>query len=117
MWGAFRCSPIAMGGLVWKIPWKLNATRKANMRAREKNVRQVEEILKSTVDIKAFHKEDPYVPSDIDSNPRSRYFIEVLKGKKSVHKIPHFTKNFKSRHGYYELPPQRPPRQENNKKV
>jgi hypothetical protein len=95
-----------MGGLVWKIPWKLNATRKANMRAREKQVQQVEDILKSAVKIKAFRKKDPYAPTDVDVNPRSRYFINVLRGKKSIHKIPHFTKNFKSKHGYYEYPSQ-----------
>jgi hypothetical protein len=105
--GPFKFTNIARGGLVCKIPWKLNSTRKANVRAREKNVQMVEDILKSSVDIKAFHKQDPYAPVDIKENPRSRYFIDVLRGKKSIHKIPHFTKNFKNRHGYYELPPQR----------
>ena len=85
--GPFKFTSIPMGGLVCKIPWKLNSTRKANVRAREKNLQIVEDVLKASVDIKAFHKQDPYAPVDIEKDPRSRYFINVLRGKKSVHKF------------------------------
>lgn len=41
MFGAFRPSSILNGGLVWKSPYRLSATRKANLRHRLKRVDSV----------------------------------------------------------------------------
>lgn len=93
MFGAFRSSFTALGGLVQKIPWKLNATRKANVRKRIEEVQSVVDALKkSEVQFKALEKAPVY------TTPTEKYFVKVRitpsnhKGLKGVHRIPHFTK-------------------------
>jgi len=46
-----------------KIPWKLNRTRKANQRQRLASVKEVIEVLRATVPIKALVREGPLAPS------------------------------------------------------
>lgn len=41
MFGAFRPSSVLNGGLLWKVPYRLSPTRKANLRQRLKRVDDV----------------------------------------------------------------------------
>merc|ERR1712093_795364 len=48
MFGAFKASSVCSGVLLWKSPWRMSATRKANVRKRLKAVDSVIEVLRST---------------------------------------------------------------------
>ncbi|GAW01923.1 60s ribosomal protein l31 [Lentinula edodes] len=48
MFGPFRASHVNSGGLLWKIPWKLSTTRKANARHRLKKVDAVIEAVRAS---------------------------------------------------------------------
>lgn len=41
MFGAFRASPTSLGSLLWKSPYRLSSTRKANHRKRLQRVDSV----------------------------------------------------------------------------
>ncbi|KCV69384.1 hypothetical protein H696_03815 [Fonticula alba] len=92
--GAFRSSFPASGGLVHKIPWKLNHSRKANVRDR------LAMIEKTVAAVRSVHPELHALKNmaPLPKTPREKYFVEVRmtpsnpSGLKGLHKIPHFTK-------------------------
>ncbi|KAI7865512.1 mitochondrial ribosomal protein L31-domain-containing protein [Spinellus fusiger] len=95
MFGAFRPSLVAQGGLLWKNPFRMSATRKANVR---KRLRQVDEVIatvaESGVECKAL-KEALALPKESEMHPRDKYtiFSRTAPGhRKSLHKLPKFTK-------------------------
>ncbi|OZJ05566.1 hypothetical protein BZG36_01716 [Bifiguratus adelaidae] len=95
MLGAFRSSFVAQSGLLWKNPWRMSATRKANVRKRLKAVDQVIETVASTgVQCKALDQALA-LPKESHMLPRDKYtvFSRHANGhRKSLHKVPKFTK-------------------------
>ncbi|KAI0362671.1 mitochondrial ribosomal protein L31 [Trametes cingulata] len=95
MFGAFRPTQPSMVGLLWKTPWKLSRTRKANVRARLKQVDSVIEAVKeSGVQCAALTKALE-LPKEHEMPPRDKYtvFSRRAKGyRKGIHKVPKWTR-------------------------
>ncbi|KZT11480.1 mitochondrial ribosomal protein L31 [Laetiporus sulphureus 93-53] len=96
MFGAFRPTPISMGGLLWKIPWKLSPTRKANARTRLKRVDAVIDAVKASgVECEALTKA-LQLPKEHEMSPRDKYTVftrQLRKGyRKGIHKVPKWTR-------------------------
>ncbi|KAI0078181.1 mitochondrial ribosomal protein L31 [Panus rudis PR-1116 ss-1] len=95
MFGAFRPTQVSLGGLLWKTPWKLSPTRKANARARLKKVDAViRAVRESGVQCTALTKALE-LPKEHEMNPRDKYtvFSKRAKGyRKGIHKVPKWTR-------------------------
>jgi len=95
MFGPFRASRVSFGGLLWKTPWKLSPTRKANQRKRLKQVDAViETVRQSGVECAALTKALD-LPKEHEMPPRDKYtvFSPHARGyRKGVHKVPKFTR-------------------------
>jgi hypothetical protein len=95
MFGAFRPSSVNLGGLLWKVPWKLSPTRKANARARLKKVDAViEAVRESGVQCVALEKALE-LPKEHEMHPRDKYttFSPTTPGyRKGIHKMPKWTR-------------------------
>ncbi|KAJ2157317.1 hypothetical protein GGF46_004594 [Coemansia sp. RSA 552] len=93
--GAFRPTLAAFGGRAWRIPWRLNKTRKANVRKRLREVDSVvETLIKSGVECKQLSLLKD-MPREHEMAARDKYttFSRIAKNhRKGVHKVPHFTK-------------------------
>ncbi|ORX51635.1 hypothetical protein DM01DRAFT_1408587 [Hesseltinella vesiculosa] len=95
MFGPFRPSFVAQGGLLWKNPFRMSATRKANVR---KRLRQVDDVIAtiqaSGVRCKALDQAAA-LPKESEMLPRDKYTVFSRYGlhhRKSLHKVPKFTK-------------------------
>ncbi|KAF8311256.1 mitochondrial 54S ribosomal protein YmL31 [Clavulina sp. PMI_390] len=95
MFGPFRSSAVALGGLVWKSPWRLSPTRKANQRLRLKRVDSViEAVAASGVQCKAL-VQALALPKQDEMPAKDKYttFNRTSRGfRKGVHKVPKFTR-------------------------
>ncbi|PIL23799.1 hypothetical protein GSI_13550 [Ganoderma sinense ZZ0214-1] len=95
MFGAFRPTQPTFVGLLWKTPWKLSRTRKANVRARLKQVDSVIEAVRASgVQCKALDKALE-LPKEHEMPPRDKYtvFSRHEKGyRKGIHKVPKWTR-------------------------
>ncbi|KAG0167181.1 hypothetical protein DFQ28_005677 [Apophysomyces sp. BC1034] len=95
MFGPFRPSFVAQGGLLWKNPFRMSASRKANVRKRLKDVDQViATVADSGVRCKAL-TEALALPTEAQMSPRDKYTVFSRYGlghRKSLHKLPKFTK-------------------------
>ncbi|KAI8370659.1 mitochondrial ribosomal protein L31-domain-containing protein [Radiomyces spectabilis] len=95
MFGPFRASFVAQGGLLWKNPFRMSGTRKANVRKRLKAVDQViATVAESGVRCKALD-EALALPKEANMSPRDKYTVfsrYALGHRKSLHKVPKFTK-------------------------
>ncbi|KAM5539085.1 hypothetical protein V8D89_007308 [Ganoderma adspersum] len=95
MFGAFRPTQPSFVGLLWKTPWKLSRTRKANVRARLKQVDSVIEAVRASgVQCKALDKALE-LPKEHEMPPRDKYtvFSRHTKGyRKGIHKVPKWTR-------------------------
>ncbi|KAG2227309.1 hypothetical protein INT45_004264 [Circinella minor] len=95
MFGAFRQSLVAQGGLLWKNPFRMSGTRKANVRKRLKAVDEViATVAESGVRCKALDKALA-LPKESEMQARDKYtvFSRYARGhRKSLHKVPKFTK-------------------------
>ncbi|KAI9026274.1 mitochondrial ribosomal protein L31-domain-containing protein [Hyaloraphidium curvatum] len=95
--GAFRPTFAAEGGVFWSYtrPWRLNQTRKANLRKRLREVDGVIEALASSgVSFKALELAKE-MPKESELTPREKYFVFSRNHRKLVkgfHLVPHFTK-------------------------
>jgi len=95
MFGAFKASSVCSGGLLWKSPWRMSATRKANVRKRLKAVDSVIEVLRSTGIQTAALDKALLLPKEHEMRPKDKYttFSASAKGyRKSIHKVPKFTR-------------------------
>lgn len=90
-----RPSSVNLGGLLWKIPWKLSPTRKANARARLKKVDAViETVQASGVRCNALDKA-LQLPKEHEMHPKDKYtiFSATTPGyRKGIHKVPKWTR-------------------------
>ncbi|EJF65663.1 mitochondrial ribosomal protein L31 [Dichomitus squalens] len=95
MFGAFRPTQTNLVGLLWKTPWKLSRTRKANVRARLKQVDSVIEAVRASgVQCKALDQALE-LPKEHEMPPRDKYtvFSRHTKGyRKGIHKVPKWTR-------------------------
>ncbi|KAF7322800.1 54S ribosomal protein L31, mitochondrial [Mycena chlorophos] len=95
MFGAFRASPVAQGGLLWKTPWKLSVTRKANVRSRLKKVDAVIEAVRASgVQCLALDRALE-LPKEHEMAPKDKYtvFSATSRGyRKGIHKVPKWTR-------------------------
>nr|XP_019044150.1 50S small subunit ribosomal protein L31 [Kwoniella bestiolae CBS 10118]OCF23080.1 50S small subunit ribosomal protein L31 [Kwoniella bestiolae CBS 10118] len=70
MFGAFRPSSILSGGLLWKTPWRLSPTRKANQRKRLKQVDSViSAVAQSGITTRSLERALA-LPMESEMNPR-----------------------------------------------
>ncbi|KAH8824987.1 60s ribosomal protein l31 [Flagelloscypha sp. PMI_526] len=95
MFGPFRPSSVAQGGLLWKIPWRLSDTRKANVRSRLKNVDAVIDAVRASgIQCHSLDKA-LLLPKEHEMHPRDKYTVynKSSKGyRKGIHKVPKFTR-------------------------
>ncbi|KZT65440.1 mitochondrial ribosomal protein L31 [Daedalea quercina L-15889] len=95
MFGAFRPTQPSLSGLLWKIPWKLSPTRKANVRKRLKRVDSVIETVRASgVECAALTKA-LQLPKEHEMLPRDKYtvFTRWERGyRKGIHKVPKWTR-------------------------
>ncbi|CAO1616667.1 unnamed protein product [Sympodiomycopsis kandeliae] len=95
MFGMFKPSPIAMGGLLWKNPWRLSAPRKNRVRQRLQAVDDViATVQASGVQTRAL-TEALKLPKESEMLPKDKYttFSKTSRGfRKSVHKVPKWTR-------------------------
>lgn len=106
MFGAFRASAICNGGLLWKSPYRLSATRKANLRNRLKRVDSViAAVAESGVKCRSLDvamslpKENEMLPKGECSDgmllmaDKYTTFDPKARGyRKGIHKVPKWTK-------------------------
>ncbi|KAH8117530.1 mitochondrial ribosomal protein L31-domain-containing protein [Phellopilus nigrolimitatus] len=95
MFGPFRASRPSLGGLLWKTPWKLSVTRKANQRKRLKRVDAVIETVRASgVKCEALTKALE-LPKEHEMPAKDKYtvFSPHERGyRKGIHKVPKFTR-------------------------
>jgi len=90
-----RPSGINLGGLLWKVPWKLSPTRKANARARLKKVDAVIETVRASGVHCAALDKALELPKEHEMNPKDKYsvFSATTRGyRKGIHKVPKWTR-------------------------
>ncbi|KLO06731.1 mitochondrial ribosomal protein L31 [Schizopora paradoxa] len=95
MFGAFRPTQANLGGLLWKTPWKLSRTRKANQRDRLKKVDDVIETVRASGVQCSALAEALLLPKEHEMLPRDKYttFSPHERGyRKGIHKVPKFTR-------------------------
>ncbi|CAD6577146.1 MAG: hypothetical protein TREMPRED_001868 [Tremellales sp. Tagirdzhanova-0007] len=95
MLGAFRPTSIASGGLLWKSPWRLSRTRKANQRKRLKSVDSVIAAVAKTETTTKSLTRALSLPTEAEMVPRDKYttFSPHHQGyRKSLHMVPKWTK-------------------------
>ncbi|EJD06004.1 60s ribosomal protein l31 [Fomitiporia mediterranea MF3/22] len=95
MLGPFRASHVSFSGLLWKTPWKLSVTRKANQRKRLKQVDSVIEAVRASGVKCAALDKALELPKEHEMPARDKYtvFSAWDKGyRKGVHKVPKFTR-------------------------
>ncbi|KAI3626205.1 hypothetical protein CBS9595_001566 [Malassezia furfur] len=93
--GAFRPSSTALGGLLWKNPWRLSGPRKSRVRQRLRDVDTVIETVRASgVECKALTN-NLTLPKESEMHPRDKYTVFSPRGvnfRKSVHKVPKWTR-------------------------
>ncbi|KDQ12308.1 hypothetical protein BOTBODRAFT_34595 [Botryobasidium botryosum FD-172 SS1] len=82
-------------GLLWKTPWRLSPTRKANQRARLKRVDEViETVRQSGVECRSLNLALA-LPKEHEMDPKDKYttFNASSRGyRKGIHKVPKWTR-------------------------
>ncbi|KAG8780306.1 hypothetical protein FRB91_006880 [Serendipita sp. 411] len=95
MFGPFSPSPLRQSGLLWKIPWRLSKTRKANQRKRLKLVDNVIETVRASgVQCNALTKALE-LPKEHEMPAKDKYtiFSRNSRGyRKGIHKVPKWTR-------------------------
>ncbi|CAK9782896.1 mitochondrial 54S ribosomal protein YmL31 [Cutaneotrichosporon oleaginosum] len=97
MFGALRPSSVLNGGLLWKVPYRLSNTRKANLRQRLKRVDSViAAVAESGVECRALTRALE-LPKESEMPAKDKYTTydpkyQQHKWRKGVHKVPKWTK-------------------------
>ncbi|KAG8933937.1 hypothetical protein FRC03_002955 [Tulasnella sp. 419] len=95
MFGAFRPSPVSHGGLLWKVPWRLSAPRKARQRQRLRDVDEViETVRQSGVTCRSLDLALA-LPKQHEMPAKDKYtvFSRSSRGyRKGIHKVPKWTR-------------------------
>lgn len=95
MFGAFRPTSFVNGSLLWKVPYRLSTTRKANLR---KRLRRVDDVIaavaESGVQSRSLERALA-LPKEGEMKPRDKYtvFDPKYRGwRKGIHKVPKWTR-------------------------
>ncbi|GAA93439.1 uncharacterized protein L969DRAFT_96037 [Mixia osmundae IAM 14324] len=95
MLGAFASTQVRCGGLLWKTPWRMSDSRKANVRKRLKAVDQVISVVRASgIQTDALTRALA-LPRECEMSARDKYttFCKSSPGhRKSLHKVPKFTR-------------------------
>ncbi|AAW45544.1 hypothetical protein CNBH2050 [Cryptococcus deneoformans B-3501A] len=101
MFGAFRPTSFVSGGLLWKNPWRLSPTRKANQRKRLKRVDDViSMVAESGVTTRSLVKALA-LPTEAEMSPRGKLkclrlrlarCMQVVYGQRREYKYTTFSK-------------------------
>jgi len=97
---AFRPSQPLLGGLLWKIPYRLSAPQKYRHRKRLQRVDRIVSTLssalaKQNLRVASVERWNAEMPSEAEMEPKDKYtiFDRKVKGyRKGVHKIPKWTR-------------------------
>ncbi|KAJ3476339.1 hypothetical protein NLI96_g11221 [Meripilus lineatus] len=95
MFGAFRPTSVNSVGLLWKTPWKLSPTRKANVRSRLKKVDAVIEAVRASGQECAALTRALELPKEHEMPAKDKYtvFTRHERGyRKGIHKVPKWTR-------------------------
>ncbi|PSR88912.1 hypothetical protein EW026_g6803 [Hermanssonia centrifuga] len=95
MFGAFRPTSIRSVGLLWKTPWKLSTTRKANLRSRLKKVDAVIEAVRASGVECAALTQALELPKEHEMPAKDKYTVYTPweRGyRKGIHKMPKYTR-------------------------
>ncbi|ORY41451.1 putative MRPL31-mitochondrial ribosomal protein, large subunit [Leucosporidium creatinivorum] len=95
MFGPFRQSATAFGGLLWKSPWRMSKTRKMRARLR---LKAVDDVI-ATVEASGVQTHSLVralaLPTEQEMHPKDKYttFSRTDPGyRKSMHKVPKWTR-------------------------
>ncbi|KIO22615.1 hypothetical protein M407DRAFT_245105 [Tulasnella calospora MUT 4182] len=95
MFGAFRASPVSASGLLWKVPWRLSAPRKARQRQRLRDVDEViETVRQSGVQCESLTRALA-LPKEYEMPAKDKYTVFNRRSKgyrKGIHKVPKWTR-------------------------
>ncbi|CAF9926873.1 MAG: hypothetical protein GOMPHAMPRED_004250 [Gomphillus americanus] len=100
MLGPFRASAPRLGGLLWKIPWRLSAMQKARQRKRLRAVDHVVAVVDKAlatkgITTKSLERWKTEMPTEQEMLPKDKYTIFDRKEKtyrKGIHKLPKWTR-------------------------
>ncbi|KAI9457755.1 60s ribosomal protein l31 [Lactarius psammicola] len=95
MFGAFRPTVPVNVGLLWKVPWRLSVTRKANVRDRLKKVDAVIEAVRASGVQCTALTSALALPKEHEMDPKDKYtvFSPHHRGyRKGIHKVPKWTR-------------------------
>ncbi|KAF8487643.1 60s ribosomal protein l31 [Gautieria morchelliformis] len=95
MFGAFQASKVNQSGLLWKTPWRLSPTRKANQRKRLKRVDSVIEAVQASGVKCSSLATALQLPKEPEMPPRDKYTVFNAKSvgyRKGIHKVPKWTR-------------------------
>ncbi|KAF8737700.1 hypothetical protein AX14_012470 [Amanita brunnescens Koide BX004] len=88
-------SHVNFSGLLWKIPWKLSRTRKANQRARLKQVDAVIDAVRASgIKCSALDRALE-LPKEHEMPPKDKYTVfspHAAGYRKGIHKVPKWTR-------------------------
>ncbi|PGH30861.1 hypothetical protein GX50_06362 [[Emmonsia] crescens] len=96
----FKPTSPVMGGLLWKIPWRLSAPQKARQRKRLRAVDKVVDTVNAALDrngmtSKAVARWFEEMPREEEMLPKDKYTIfdrKEKKYRKGIHKLPKWTR-------------------------
>ncbi|KAF3936256.1 hypothetical protein ABW19_dt0206123 [Dactylella cylindrospora] len=100
MFGAFRPTNALLGGLLWKIPWRLSRPQKYRQRQRLRRVDRVVETIdnalaKYGMKSQAVETWKAEMPTEAEMSPKDKYtlFDKKHRGyRKGIHKLPKWTR-------------------------
>ncbi|ODV64405.1 mitochondrial 54S ribosomal protein mL60 [Ascoidea rubescens DSM 1968] len=103
MFGAFKATNVALGGLLWKFPLKLSRTRKYRQRKRLQAVDNVlsvvtEGLVKTEQIVPKKLQQlnnSEFFPKEHEMLPRDKYTVYSKKTRgyrKGIHRVPKWTK-------------------------
>ncbi|KAI5787013.1 mitochondrial ribosomal protein L31-domain-containing protein [Peziza echinospora] len=99
--GAFRPSSPLLGGLLWKIPFRLSRHQKYRHRQRLRHVDRVVDTLSASVlrhtgqTVAEVEKWRAEMPREEEMEPRDKYSVFARmerKYRKGIHKVPKWTR-------------------------
>ncbi|KAF8466668.1 mitochondrial ribosomal protein L31-domain-containing protein [Kalaharituber pfeilii] len=98
--GAFKPSGPLLGGLLWKIPYRLSRHQKYRHRQRLRHVDSVVETLsaalaKQGTTIKEIERWKAEMPTEAEMEPKDKYTVFARyerKYRKGIHKVPKWTR-------------------------
>ncbi|KAK2804322.1 hypothetical protein FQN50_006613 [Emmonsiellopsis sp. PD_5] len=96
----FKPTSPVLGGLLWKIPWRLSAPQKARQRKRLRAVDKVVDTVtaaleKNGMTSKAVARWHAEMPREEEMLPKDKYTIfdrKEKKYRKGIHKLPKWTR-------------------------